>query len=48
MTVALHARVSSQRQTHTQTIDQQLDRLRARAEAGGASAAPCLIFRDDG
>jgi site-specific DNA recombinase len=49
MTVALYARVSSQRQTNTQTIDQQLDRLRARVEADGAEPAPaCLVFRDDG
>ena len=49
MTVALYARVSSQRQTNTQTIDQQLDRLRARAEACGARpSAECLVFRDDG
>lgn len=48
MTVALYARVSSQRQTNTQTIEQQLDRLRARAEQDGAPAPPCLVFRDDG
>jgi DNA invertase Pin-like site-specific DNA recombinase len=48
MTVALYARVSSQRQTTTQTIDQQLDRLRARAEEYGVPATACLVFRDDG
>jgi site-specific DNA recombinase len=48
MTVALYARVSSQRQTTTQTIDQQLDRLRARAEECGVPATTCLVFRDDG
>jgi hypothetical protein len=48
MTVALYARVSSQRQTTTQTIDQQLDRLRARAEECGAPPTACLVFRDDG
>ena len=36
------------RQTNTQTIDQQLDRLRARIEESGAPAPPCLVFRDDG
>jgi site-specific DNA recombinase len=49
MTVALYARVSSQRQTNSQTIEQQLDRLRARAEECGAGpSAECLVFRDDG
>jgi site-specific DNA recombinase len=49
MTVALYARVSSQRQTNTQTIEQQLDRLRTRAEECGAGpSAECLVFRDDG
>ena len=48
MTVALYARVSSQRQTHTQTIDQHVDRLRIRAEECGAPSAACLVFRDDG
>ncbi|MGO8946512.1 MAG: recombinase family protein [Ktedonobacterales bacterium] len=48
MTVALYARVSSQRQTNTQTIDQQLDRLRTRVEEDGAPVAGCLVFRDDG
>jgi site-specific DNA recombinase len=49
MTVALYARVSSQRQTNTQTIEQQLDRLRARAdECGAGPSAERLVFRDDG
>jgi site-specific DNA recombinase len=48
MTVALYARVSSQRQTNTQTIDQQLDRLRVRADESGVPQAACLVFRDDG
>ena len=48
MTVALYARVSSQRQTNTQTIDQQLDRLRARTEESDVRATACLVFRDDG
>ena len=48
MTVALYARVSSQRQTNTQTIDQQLDRLRSHVEESGVLATACLVFRDDG
>ena len=48
MTVALYARVSSQRQTDTQTIDQQLDRLRSHVEESGVLATACLVFRDDG
>ena len=53
MTVALSARVSSQRQTNTQTntqtSEQQLDRLRARAdECGAGPSAERLVFRDDG
>jgi site-specific DNA recombinase len=52
MTIAqcdLYARVSTPRQTHTQTIDQQLERLRARvAECGAESSAACRVFRDDG
>jgi hypothetical protein len=48
MTVALYARVSSQRQTNAQTIEQQLDRLRTRVEEDGAEPAPaCLVFRDE-
>jgi site-specific DNA recombinase len=39
----------SQRQTNTQTIDQQRGRLRARIEESGAGpSAACLVFRDDG
>ena len=44
----MYARVSSQRQINTQTIEQQLDRLRARVEQEGAPATACLVFRDDG
>jgi site-specific DNA recombinase len=51
MTVALYVRVSTPRQTHTQTIEQQLERLHARVEE--ATREPphreeCLVFRDDG
>jgi site-specific DNA recombinase len=49
MTVALYVRVSTPRQTHAQTIEQQLERLRARVEAlGGEQRVECLVFRDDG
>jgi site-specific DNA recombinase len=48
MTIALYARVSSQRQTNTQTIDQQLDRLHAHLEERGGLATACLVLRDDG
>jgi site-specific DNA recombinase len=51
MTVALYARVSTPRQTHTQTIEQQLERLRARAEECAGEQPhleESLVFRDDG
>jgi site-specific DNA recombinase len=51
MTVALYVRVSTPRQTHTQTIEQQLERLYARQEACATQAQrplECLVFRDDG
>jgi hypothetical protein len=48
MRVALYVRVSTQHQTHTQTIDQQLDRLRAYVQTQGWLLADDLIFRDDG
>ncbi|HEX6817953.1 MAG TPA: recombinase family protein, partial [Ktedonobacterales bacterium] len=56
MTIALYARVSTPRQTHTQTIEQQLERLRARVRGAEGSAHPAhpadgadyLVFRDDG
>ncbi len=48
MHVALYARVSTQRQAQAQTTDQQLDRLRAHAEAQGWSVAADRVFRDDG
>jgi site-specific DNA recombinase len=47
MTVALYVRVSTPRQAHTQTIEQQLERLRARVEACHPEPE-CLVFRDDG
>ena len=48
MQVAIHARVSTQRQAQAQTTDQQLDRLRAHAEGQGWSLAADHVFRDDG
>ena len=48
MHIAIYARVSTQRQAEAQTTDQQLDRLRAHAEAQGWSVAADRVFRDDG
>jgi site-specific DNA recombinase len=48
MQVAAYARVSSRRQAQAQTIEQQLDRLRAHAAAQGWALAPEHVFRDDG
>jgi site-specific DNA recombinase len=47
-TVALYARVSTQRQAQTHNVEQQLDRLRAHAAAQGWAVAPDAVFRDDG
>src|SRR5204863_7710643 len=48
MHVAAYARVSSRRQAQAQTIEQQLDRLRAHAAARGWDLAQEHVFRDDG
>ena len=48
MQVAVYARVSSRRQAQAQTIEQQLDRLRAHATARGWDLAREHVFRDDG
>ena len=48
MRVALYVRVSTQHQAQTQTIEQQLDRLRAHAHAQGWLLPDEHIFRDDG
>ena len=48
MQVAAYARVSSRRQAQAQTIEQQLDRLRAHAAAHGWNLAQEHVFRDDG
>jgi site-specific DNA recombinase len=48
MTVAVYVRVSTQRQAQAQTIEQQLERLRAHLGAHGVELAGGSIFRDDG
>jgi DNA invertase Pin-like site-specific DNA recombinase len=51
MTVALYVRVSTPRQTHTQTIEQLLERLRIWVQNHNTEqqhADACLVFRDDG
>jgi site-specific DNA recombinase len=49
MEIALYARVSTSRQQHAQTIDQQLDRLRAYvAQQEDWHLADEHIYRDDG
>jgi site-specific DNA recombinase len=48
MQVAVYARVSTRRQAQAQTIEQQLDRLRAHAAAHGWGLAQEHVFRDDG
>lgn len=48
MKVAIYARVSTLRQQQSQTIEQQLDRLRAHIVEQGWELAEEHIFRDDG
>ena len=48
MRVALYARVSTNRQALTQSIEQQLDRLRQHVIAEGWPLSDDYIFRDDG
>jgi len=48
MRVALYARVSTQRQAQSQTIDQQLRRLEAHVRAQGWEVAPEHVYRDEG
>jgi site-specific DNA recombinase len=48
MLIALYARVSTQRQVQTQSLDQQLEHLCRYAQAQGWSVRPETIFRDDG
>ena len=48
MTVAVYVRVSTQRQAQAQTIEQQLERLRAHLRSRGVELVSESIFRDDG
>jgi site-specific DNA recombinase len=48
MRIAVYARVSTQRQTQMQTIDQQLERLQAHFQTHGWEWRDDLVFRDDG
>src|SRR4051812_7393858 len=48
MRIAIYVRVSTQRQAQTQTIEQQIDRLRAYLQAQGLQLPEEDIFRDDG
>ena len=48
MWIAIYVRVSTQRQAQTQTIDQQLDRLRKTVTEKGWALPDEQIFRDDG
>src|SRR3954452_1540618 len=48
MTVAVYVRVSTQRQVQAQSIEQQLDRLRAHLRDQGVELASEKVFRDDG
>jgi site-specific DNA recombinase len=48
MRIAIYVRVSTQRQAQTQTIEQQIDRLRAHLQAQGGPLPEGDIFRDDG
>src|SRR3954468_2938937 len=48
MTVAVYVRVTTQRQAQAQTIEQQLERLRAHLREQGVEPASEAVFRDDG
>jgi site-specific DNA recombinase len=48
MSLAIHVRVSTQRQAQTQTIERQPDRLRAHVRNQGWALPVANIFRDDG
>lgn len=48
MRVALYVRVSTQKQVHQQTLEQQLDRLRGHLREAGLTLDESLVFRDDG
>jgi predicted site-specific integrase-resolvase len=48
MRIALYARVSTSRQAHAQTIEHQLEQLRAHLASQGAAVDEHNIFRDAG
>ena len=48
MSTAIYVRVSTERQTLAQTIEQQVERLIADVQAQGETLHPEDIFRDDG
>mgnify|MGYP001114911534 CR=1 FL=1 len=48
MPVAAYARVSTQRQVEEQTIEQQSERLNAKADAEGWTLAPQHLYSDAG
>ncbi len=48
MRVAVYARVSTTRQAQAQTIEQQLDRLRAAVAGRGWMLDEQHVYRDDG
>jgi site-specific DNA recombinase len=48
MSTAIYVRVSTERQTLAQTIEQQVERLIAHVHAQGETLRPENIFRDDG
>jgi site-specific DNA recombinase len=48
MRIALYLRVSTQRQAHQQTSEQQLARLRAWCADQGWEVGDALVFRDEG
>ncbi len=48
MRIAIYVRVSTQRQAQSQTIEQQLERLRAHLQSQGGELLDENIFRDDG
>ena len=48
MRIAVYARVSTARQAQAQTIEQQLDRLRAAVAGRGWELDDQHVYRDDG
>src|SRR5215510_11507403 len=48
MSTAIYVRVSTERQTLSQTIEQQVERLTAHINAQGETLGPENILRDDG